>query len=180
MSQVEARVKKDDVVKKGDVLIEPQLILSNKEEVFLPPIAKIYGTAWITGSVQFKTEETIYKKTGKKIIHSYYEMFNNKFFINEPRVKFEHYEEKRYNNYVSKNMFLPIKLNKIVYYETKAETNTYNFEENREKLIKQSKAMAYKNLPDGKVVNAEETFVSINGNTIDVVTYLHIDVVIEG
>lgn len=176
VSQGVAKVKSGDVVKKGDVLVEPKSVLTNGEVTLLKPIANIKATAWITGACEFKTEEDVFKRTGKKVVWSNYELNGKKLFSTTPQVKFENYDKIVYNNYVFKNFFLPLKLNRTIFYETKKETIKRNFEENKQSLIDKSKSIAYSKLPKGKQVLAEETIISQANNTYFVNTYLKIDV----
>lgn len=175
-----AKVKVGDIVKKGDVLVEPKTILTNGEVTELKPIAEIQGDAFITGDIEFKTEEEIFKKTGKKVVWSNYEFNGVKLFSNSPHVKFENYEKSVYNEYIFKNFFLPIKLNRTVFYETEKEIITRNFEENKDNLIKQSKELAYSKLPQNAQVLSEETIISNSNKTYFVNTYLKIKVEIKG
>lgn len=175
-----AKVKVGDIVKKGDILVEAKSIVSNGETTFLTPKAVIDASVWITGSVELKNEEVIYKKTGKKQVISSFEFCKFKLFSTTNQVKFENYEKKVYNNYVFKNMFLPLKLNKIVYYETKAETIKNNFEQVKTDLINKSKQLAYSKLPKGNSVLNENVVVSKTTSGHIVTTYLEIKLLIEG
>ena len=180
VSQGVAKVKIGDVVKKGQILVEPQIVLTNGETKKLKPIAKIDAKVWIIGNVEYNTEEIAYKRTGKKIVWSSYELNGNKIFSNTPQVKFENYEKIEYNNYVFNNIFLPIKLNRTVFYETKPETIKRNFEDDKESLIIKSKEIAYKKLPGGVKVESENTTISSVGKKYYVTTYLQINLKIEG
>lgn len=180
VSQGVSHVKAGDVVKKGDILVSPKQILTNGKITQLKPFAKIDATVWITGNVEFKTEDVKYVKTGKKVVWSNYELNGKQLFSSTPQVKFENYEKSVYNNYVFKNMFLPIKLNRTIFYETKAETIKQNFEDNKTKLIEQSKTLAYSKLPKGLSVQSENTTISENKGNYYITTYLQISYKIEG
>lgn len=180
VSQGVAKVKKGDIVKKGDVLVDPQIVFTNGQKTELEPIAKIDAKVWIIGSIEFNEEEIIYQKTGKKIVNSTYEWCGTKIFSNTSQVKFENYEKKVYNDYVFNNMFLPIKLNKTIYYETQPVIVKDNFEDNRVVLTEKSKVIAYSKLPNGVKVENENTIISNVGKTYYVTTYLQINLKIEG
>lgn len=175
-----AKVKAGDVVKKGDVLVEPKIILTNGEATSLKPVANIDSTVWITGQVVFKTEDIIYEKTGKKQVISSYNFLGLQLFTAYSKVKFENYEKTVYNNYVFKNMFLPLKLNKTIYYETIKKTVNYNFDDYKEQLIMQSRNIAYNKLPKLLKVENETVNISQNGNLFYVTTYLQTNLKIEG
>ena len=180
VSQGVAKVKSGDIVKKGQVLVEPQIVFTNGVKTELQPIAKINAKAWIVGCVEFKEEEILFKRTGKKVVWSNYELSGNKIFSSTPQVKFENYEKIEYNNYVFNNLFLPIKLNRTTFYETKKDTITKNFDEVKNDLINQSREIAFNKLPGGVNVESENTIVSKVGKTYYVTTYLQINLQIEG
>ena len=77
-------------------------------------------------------------------------------------------------------MFLPVKLHRIVFYETKAETINKNFEDYKSELIKQSANLAYSKLPKGLTVVLEETKISEQETKCYVTTYLQVNYVLEG
>ncbi len=180
VSQGVACVKEGDLVKKGDVLVKPAKILTNGQATELKPIAKIESVVWVTGNVEFLETETVYVKTGNKLIWSNYELFGKQIFLNTPQLKFENYEKTVYNNYVFKNMFLPLKLNKIVFYETKAKTIKNNFEDNKQTLISKSEEQAFSKLPKGVKVENKQTQITHAGNKYYVTTYLQINYILEG
>ncbi len=175
-----SHVSVGDVVKKGDILVSPKQVLTNGEITKLKPLAKIDATVWITGNVEFKTKDVKYVKTGKKLVWSSYEFGGVQLFSSTPQLKFENYEKSVYNDYVFKNMFLPIKLNRTIFYETKAETITKNFEDNKAELIKQSVKLAYSKLPKGLNVANENTIISESNGNYYVTTYLQVNFKIEG
>lgn len=175
-----ACVEVGDVVKKGEILVDVKKILTNGVETLLKPIANIETTVWISGSINYKTEEIINKKTGKKVVWSYYDWNGSKLFSSTPQVKFENYEKSVYNDYVFKNMFLPIKINKTIFYELKQETIKRNFEDNREKLILQSKELARSKMPKGYDILNENTIISNAEKEVIITTYLQINYTIKG
>ena len=180
VSQGIACVKVGDVVKKGDVLVKPAQVLTNGSVSILNPIAKIESAIWITGNIEFNKTATEFVRTGNKAVYSSFEVFNKQIFSSTPQLKFENYEKSVYNNYVFKNMFLPVKLHRIVFYETKAETINKNFEDYKSELIKQSVNLAYSKLPKGLTVVSEETKISEQETKCYVTTYLQVNYVLEG
>lgn len=175
-----AKVCVGDIVKKGDVLVEPITMLSSGKLVQLQPIATIEATGWISGVVDFDEEEKVYLPTGNKQVISYYDVFNSKIFFKTNNVKFEKYEKKVYNEYVFENMFLPIKLNREIYTEIEEKVVSKNFEDYKESLVEKSKALAYSKLPKGVNVDNEITKISKVNNKYFVTTYLQINIKIEG
>lgn len=175
-----AKVKAGDVVKKGDVLVDPKIVLTSGKATQLKPMANISATIWITGNIHFKTEETVYVKTGKKQTISCFEWNGVQLFSSGAQLKFENYEKKVYNNYVFENMFIPLRLNTVTYYETKPEKVVRNFEENKADLILESKKLAYQKLPKGLSVDNEMVNISQSGNTYFITTYLEVNYMIEG
>lgn len=180
IKQGSSKFKVGDMVKKGEIIVSPAVILSNGEITQLTPIANVEGEVWIGGEVRFETEKKVSKKTGKKQIFSYYEWGNNKLFYKTPTVKFEKFDKVVYNNYVFKNWFVPLKYTRITFYELTEETITQNFEDAKAELVLKSRNIAYSNLPEGKSVIEENTQVNQVGNTIFINTYLKINLVLWG
>ena len=90
------------------------------------------------------------------------------------------HEKSVYNNYVFKNMFLPLKLHRIVFYETEEKTINKNFEDCKSDLIKQSVNLAYSKLPKGFTAVSEETKINKNETKYYITTYLQVNYVLEG
>ena len=178
--QGEAKVKVGDIVKKGDVLVAPRKIRQNDEEILLQPIAEISGTTWAVGQVEFDTEKIEYVRTDKKIVNSEYIINKWKIFSHTSRVKFETYEKKVYNEYVFKNMFIPLKLSRVIYYETKENVVQQNFEEHKNSLVDNSKKIAYANLPNWAKVNNETLAINNNNGHYYITTYLEYNTTIKG
>lgn len=164
--------KVGDVVRIGEEIVLPYMLNSSGVQVPCDPIASIECDVWYSGKVEFDTEKIEYIKTGKKIVNSYYEMFGAKFFETKKDVPFEKYEDVVYNDYVFNNFFLPVKMVKTTYYELKEKRVMQNYEKNKDKLEKESKSLAYKNLPAGLEVVEENLVTSTVGTKYIICTYL--------
>ncbi len=178
VKQGTTKFKVGDIVKKGEIIVSSSTILSNGQTVNLTPIAEVEGETWINGTAEFETNKTELVRTGKKQKFSYFDFLGNKLFYKIPAVKFEKFEEVVYNDYIFKNWFLPIKFVKTTYYELKEKTTSYNFEENKEKLLKKSETLAYQNLPEGKSVLEKNTVINQVDSKYFVTTYLKINIVL--
>ena len=77
-------------------------------------------------------------------------------------------------------MFLPLKLSKTIFYETKEKTVEYNFEDYESVLKSESKKIAYEKLPNGVTVEDEKTYISNTDSHYYVTTYLEYTINIEG
>lgn len=180
VSQGTTQFKVGDIVKKGSILVDTKSITVNGITTKLKPIAKIEAVSWAVGQTQFDTIQTEYVRTGKKVVWSDYEFRDKKIFSHRPSVKFESYDKKEYNNYVFNNMFLPLKLSKTIFYETKEKTVEYNFEDYESVLKSESKKIAYEKLPNGVTVEDEKTYISNTDSHYYVTTYLEYTINIEG
>lgn len=151
--------KVGDIVKKGDVIVGAYTIQEGKK-VPCKPIATIEAEAYYLGHVEFETKEITYIKTGKKIVNSWYEIFNTQILKSTKTHNFKHYKTEVINTNLFNNLFLPIKIYKETVYELKEKVITHNFEKEKAKLIAESKTLAYSIFPQDLTVIEENIIIS--------------------
>ena len=81
-------------------------------------------------------------------------MFSKKF-----ECKFENYELQKSCTLLSE-YFLPLKINKIIAYETFSETVDLDFESSKEQIVDNLKEKVYKKVPDNLKVESENVKIS--------------------
>lgn len=161
-----------DIVKKGESIVASYITQENGEKINVEPLYNVTATTYFTGSVQFKNIQTKLVKTGKKIVNSSYTMFGKNFLKINKKCNFTYFEEEHKNIKLFNNLFIPITVNKHIYYELKQVTYTYNFENEKEKLFKESLNIANSNVPLGVVVNNTTQEVVNMGDYLLIQTYL--------
>lgn len=138
-----SKVKVGDSVKKGDVIIEG-VTQSNGEQIACKALGKIKMQIWYSQSFTFVEEEKVFEKTGNKVVNSYYEIFNKRFKIKTKVNNFETFEKETKCEYLFKNLLIPIKIYKEIYYETKENLikNDFSLQKDAiiDTIIKQTKA----------------------------------------
>ena len=164
--------KVGDIAIKGEVLVYDYIINDKGEKSPCKPLVLIEYDAWYTGSVVFETQKQEKVKTGKKFVYSYLTLFNKDFLTTKKQNHFALYSKVEKNGYAFGNFFLPIKYSKTTYYELKLVTKKYDYEKNKNKIINQSKKLAYNQFPNNLAVLEEQVIESVLENKIIVQTVL--------
>lgn len=178
VNQGTALKKVGDFVRQGDTIIAAYLLDEKGSKQPVKPIAQIELDVWTFGKVEFETVKVTYEKTGKKLVDSYF-MFNNvKLLTNVKGHDFEYVETKIFSENVFNNFFLPLHVTRITYYELKPKIDVLDFEENKARLMEESKALAYDNFPKDKEVLEETVSISQMGTKFIVQTALKCQLII--
>ncbi len=148
--QGRSKVKVGDSVKKGDVIIEG-VTNSNGEDVACKAIGKVKMQIWYSDSITFLSEERVFEKTGNKIVNSYYEIFNKRIKIKSKTNNFITYEKETKCEYLFKNLFIPIKIYKEIYYETKENLIKNDFSLQKDEIYNTILARTKAQIPYGVV-----------------------------
>ena len=146
-------IDKDSVVKRGSVLVEPYTINANGERINVEAKTTIVADVWFCGSESVNKQLIYYNKTGNK------KVFSKLLFNNVEKCEYV----SPYDNYmtetcvinITNKVFLPIYLQKTIYYETEKIVENFNLENNKNQYLEKSKQKAYDILPDGVIINEE-------------------------
>lgn len=161
-----SKYKVGDIVKKGDVLVQPYFIDEKGNSVPIEPNATIVADIYYVGQVAFKEQEEVLVRSGKKKSISTFYFGKHAIFGDNSQNPFEFFDKESYNEYIAQDMFLPFRIEKSTYYELVKEVVTHNFEEEKDKLIQRAKELAYGSVPQGQETQGEEvTIVEANGIT---------------
>lgn len=152
-------VKDGDIIKPGDVLVGSYYYEGN-EKVKCKANAKIKQKIWFSHSQTFLNEQVINERTGNKIINTKISL--GSLIINEKNNEntFSDFEIEESENYYFKNNFIPLKINKTIYYELKQKNIKVDFDEYKNSIIKNCYDKAKEKLPTGLTVT--KTFDTIN------------------
>lgn len=164
-----SRFKKGDIVYKGETLVEAYEI-NNNERINVIPCAEISGETFFSEKYDFYTVEESWVRTGRyKIISSDILLGKIKVFSYDSDSGFEYFEEVNQNMLLT-NYFLPISVNKRIYYELSKEIIERNFDAEKEKIISDLKTKVYAFIPKDLEVDSEEIKISSTnyGNIITI------------
>jgi len=144
-------VKENDVVKKGDILVEAYSISSNGERISVPAKAKITADVWFCGSESVDKELITYEKTNNK------KVYTNISFLKKRNITtvspYSNFVTETHNINITNNYFLPIFLNEIIFYETQKNVKYFDFEESKNEYFEKSKEKAYDILPNNVIID---------------------------
>lgn len=157
------KVKKGDIVKKGDLLIENDLGASGKIK------GKVYFTA--TKIYNEKQQNIIY--TGNEYHVREYEVFDKIIIKSNKKCNFKQYLVEKHSFYINKNLFIPIKCNKIIYKEVKIEDIYIPFDSVEEETKKSVFEIAKSK------VNDETSITNVTYSVVRDGSYVRIDCFIE-
>ncbi len=148
------KVKVGDVIKVGDVLVEPYITKQTGEKISVEPLADIVCDVYVTSSLELKENQIKTQRTGNSITNFELYAFNLPIFKKQDDVHFKTFEKVEKEIYVS-NILLPIKRKEITYYETTTTKENINFEENKKTFIEQCKQIALLNFAKYDIIKNE-------------------------
>lgn len=139
-----ASVKKGDSVRVGQTLISSDILLDEEKGLVAKekPLGEIYGRVWITESRTFHPYIVEKKRTGntETVV---------KFFYPQRKYtgKFSLYDAETEVIYL--DSVVPVKMYKTTYYEVKEYEREFDFETNKEGIVKEETERLEERLPEG-------------------------------
>jgi sporulation protein YqfD len=162
-----ANVKTGDYVKKGDVLIEPYFVDENGEKRNVEAKASIKAQVYNEGSSCHYDEYIETYRTGKTIVTNELKLFGLSIYSNNNKVDFEKFDVEVGNVDLSKNMIMPFKLYKNVYYELKDRLVKSSFKEVEKQYVEKARKKAFENCNDcDKIIEEYYTTKEMAGVTV--------------
>lgn len=161
------KVNVGDMVKVGQILVEPYILDSSNNKRAVKPIAEIEARVWQTFKTEHKESKIVSRRTGKEqVVENLIFMgLNLTNFHNE--CDFPSYELKIDTICISNNNILPIYRQKITYYEMETILIEEKFEENKEKIFEEIKQKALLYLDKCDIIKNEYFNVNkINGQYV--------------
>ncbi|MGI5842347.1 MAG: sporulation protein YqfD [Christensenellales bacterium] len=155
-------VKVGDIVKAGDVLVQPYIIDSSGNKKIVKANAVITAKVWLVGrEVHYENRfETV--KTGKKYTHTNLFFLNINLMPQMPENVFTSYEVTKTRVNISNNNFLPIIREKIVLEETVSVQVKESFESVKDKIFAKAKQKALHLVEEYDIINKEYFTVTSN------------------
>ncbi len=161
------KVKVGDVVKEGDVLVEPYTLDSSGELMKTAAKAVIYADVYNEGSVDHYDHFVEVYRTGRICEESVVTLFGLEIYRFETENIFERYETENSESDLSKNNFLPFKLKKTKYFELKERVVDSNFEDVKEEYVEKAREKALEKCSDcDKIIEEYYTLRHLSGVTI--------------
>ena len=172
------KVKVGDVVKKGDVLVEPY-IEHGQNLLQVEPKAEIYLKTWCEGVVQFDENGERLVETGKVVEQKHLELFGVRLGKAKNSAGFTHYKIDKVSKNICQNMLLPFKLIIERYSELGYQKESRKFSEVYDELSKNSLMLANEKLTQQMVVKNQKTTCSNVGSLYIVSTVIECEVCIS-
>lgn len=147
-------VKIGDYVRAGDVLVYPFYIDGGVRRKVLAK-AQITMEIYHTASVQHQNERTEKVRTGRTSERSVVTLFNLPIYCNEAKETFSLYEEEVETKPLILNNLLPLKLERTTYFELELVKIKETFAEAEERLKKEAREKALKNLTKCGIIKDE-------------------------
>lgn len=168
-----------DIVKKGDVLVEPYVVLSNGESKSIVAKAEIVGVSWLVGTSSCYLEQIVFERTGNFVVQNHLQLFGMTIYSNRVDI-YDTYESETKTIDFCKNLIFPFKFVKTCYYETKQVCKITNYEQEKEYYINTAKENALQNLLDDDII-IDETYTENSSSGVVVVScVLSVERVVSG
>lgn len=160
-----------DIVQKGDVLVYPYIIDSQGEKRNVKPKADIFAEVWLNQS--YKHYDYLIKKerTGRKVITSQVLLNNLVIYDQKNEVDFKEYEVEMSYQYLTKNLILPFRIKKEIYYEVEIIEVVEDFNTVKDKIIEDTRQKALIFLKENEIIINETYTIKEEGNC-NIVNYI--------
>lgn len=149
-----AKVKVGDIVKVGDVLVEPYSIDSSGEKVSVQPLADVWCDVFVSASQSVKEKKILEQRTGNKTTSYSLSVFGLEIFSKKSENSFSKFQVEKSEVYVS-TLILPIKRKEITVYEVELVEQNINFEQDKQIFIDKSRQIALLNLGKYDIIKDE-------------------------
>ena len=143
-----AAVKKGDPVRKGQVLISSDVVIDEEKGLVAKekPLGDVYATVWVTKTLIYEPTTIVRRRTGRteRVI---------KFFAPEKEYKgeFATYEVENKSYYL--DGIAPFKVFVTTYYEVEEVEEAFDFDKNKDGIIKEATERMEEELPSDCVKN---------------------------
>ena len=164
LKQGTLKVKVGDIVKEGDILVEPYIIDSSGEKRSVKAEAEILAEIWFEARITHYDSSMKTIKTGNKIVKDNIYFLNLPVYVDKKEVTFTEYEVSK-NIINLSNFLIPIKIERLTYEETTTIKEEIPFEDVKEELILEAKNLALEKAKNNSVVDEYHTVTSNAGVT---------------
>lgn len=149
------KVKVGQMVRVGDVLVEPFVFDSANQKRPVKPQAKIIAKVWYVGQEKHMEKKVETVRTGKKQTVSFLTFLGIPLSTQNQGCTFETYEVEQSSVCISTNNFLPIYRHFKVFYQTKQITVEQPFESVKEQILQKAKQKSLNLLGEYDIIKKE-------------------------
>ena len=164
-----ANVEVGDVVRQGDILVYPYIIDSAENKKSIIAKANVTLEVDFNYTISYNEIVEIYVDSGKKFESNNISLYGLNFRKNK-KCPYKNYRTEVKNSYVLKNLFLPLKKTRVVYYEQVLTKQKIPFESVKDKLIKQATSEVEKQTKGFTILNKSHSVKFYNGTYYIVAT----------
>ena len=158
-----AVVEVGDIIKLGDVLVEPYIIDASGNKKQVQPIADIVCDVWITAETVVYDEQEVTEKTGNITKNREIYVFGKQIFSQNKQNPYTSSITSQTSNFIS-NFLLPIKAVTTTYEETTKILKKIDFEKNKQQYIDKCRQIALLNVREYDIIKDEkQTIIEDNG-----------------
>lgn len=147
--------KVGDIVQKGDVLVLPYMIDSQGEKRDVKPKADIYADIWLSVTTTHYDYYLKTERTGRSLTHSQVILGDKVIYEHKKELKFSQYESEKSEHWLNNNLILPLKIKKIVYFETETFEVCEPFDDVKEQIIANTRSKALQFLKKNDIIKEE-------------------------
>ncbi len=156
------KVKVGQIVRVGDVLVEPYILDSSNNKRVVKADAEISARVWLTAKETHFEKRHETTRTGKTETYSKIYFLGIALNSVPSNLPFENYEIETRVRYIAENNILPIVRQEIVYYELETKEIIESFESVKEKVFEKAKQKALQMLEEYDIITKE--YFTINSN----------------
>ncbi len=161
-------VNEGQLVKAGDVLVYPYVYDSEGEEIAVAPKAEIWADVWLTERSIHYDYQIVVERTGR-VVQEGVVLFNNlPIYHRLPQIQFEEYEVEEEVVDISKNLFLPLKLKRRLFYETRTQEIISPFELKKEEIIASLREKALIFVRENEIIKEENYTIREEGGCYEI------------
>lgn len=160
-------VRVGDIVKKGDILVEPYTIDTSGNIKKVEAKAQIYAQVYNEGSSQHFEKFIEIKRTGKTMQQNEITLFGLSIYSFKENKNFKMFESESKDVELVKNLFLPFKMKKTTFFELEENLIETKFEDVKDDYIDKARVKALEKCKNCDTIIEEfYTLRHISGETI--------------
>lgn len=159
-----------DVIKQGEIIVEPYIIDSNGEKKSVEAKAIYSFETWISGSENHYQNEYVFQRTGNFYVEESLTLFGLEIYSHGKENLYLNFEVEESKKYFSKNNLLPFVFVKKIYFETEQVLISSNYVDVREEIIEKARQKALQKMQDCDIIK-EEKYVEKQSGDVEFVTY---------
>lgn len=160
-------VKVGDIVRKGDILVEPYTVDTSGNIKKVEAKAEIKAEVYNEGTVDHYETFIEVKRTGKMVEQNDITLFGLKIYSFKDDMDFKMYEVEYEDLNLVKNLFLPFKMRKIKYYELQERIVETKFDDVKDDYIEKAREKALEKCEDcDTIVDEYYTLRHLSGVTV--------------